>query len=170
MTYSLFFILIPVCFLNQLFAQEIVGMKDLYADRNLVYKSSNDELFSGQAQSIRNNGHLVYEEYFTNGELIKSIMYYNSTDKPIPSSITEFYVGTKNKRKVTNFGLKKPTTESIHFDIHGKKILVERRENEKLTYRCEFLKNKKHGMEYCLNKDGAELKIEFRNGKKIKRS
>jgi antitoxin component YwqK of YwqJK toxin-antitoxin module len=92
------FLIIILCSLNQLFAQEIVGMKDLYTENNFTYELSIEDLFSGQAQHIRNNGHLVYEEYFMNGKLIKSITYYNGTDKPIPASITEFYDGTENKR------------------------------------------------------------------------
>jgi antitoxin component YwqK of YwqJK toxin-antitoxin module len=149
-------LIIFICFLNQLSAQEKVGMKDLYVENDLTYKIADDKLFSGQAQHVRKNGHLVYEEYFENGKLTKSITYYNGTEKPTPA-------------RETNFGLDKPTTEYKHFDKSGKKTLIEQYENDKLIYRCEYQKNKKHGIEYCLNEDGTELRTEYRNGKKIKK-
>ena len=142
-------------------------MKDLYVENDLTYKVSDHQLFSGQAQYVRKNGHLVSEEYFVDGKLIKSVNYYNGTDKPIPASVTEFYEGTQNKRKVTYYGLTKPTTEFKYYDEKGKKKLIEQYENDKLTYRCEYQENKKHGTEYCLNDDGTELRIEYRNGKKM---
>lgn len=152
---------------NQLFAQEIVGLKDLYVENEMTYKIADDQLFSGQAQSVRKNGHLVYEEYFENGYLTKSIVYYNGTEKPIPARVTEFYEKTSKKKKETNFGLSKPTTEMKYFDQNGKKELIELYINDKLIYRCEYLNNKKNGTEFCLKDDGTELKIEYKNGEKI---
>jgi antitoxin component YwqK of YwqJK toxin-antitoxin module len=160
--------LILISLLSGISAQEIVSMKDLYVENNLTYKAQNDQLFSGQAQNIRKNGHLVYEEFFVNGKLTKSITYYNGTEKPTPSRETEYYSDTQTKSKETNFGLDKPTTELKYFDKQEKKTLVERFDNDILIYRCEYQKNKKHGIEYCLNDDGTELRIEYRNGKKIK--
>ncbi|WP_025665515.1 hypothetical protein [Aquimarina megaterium] len=162
--------IILFCFFNQLFAQEIVGIKNLYIENDLTYKISGDKLFSGQAQRIRKNGHLVYEEYFVDGKMTKSVTYYNGADKPKPASVTEFYEETETKRKVTNYGLTKPTTEYKHYDKNGKKTLIEKYENEKLTYRCEYLENKKNGTEYCLKEDGTEFRIEYRSGKKIKKN
>ena len=133
----------------------------------MTYKIANNQLFSGQAQSVRKNGHLVYEEYFENGYLTKSIVYYNGTEKPIPARVNEFYEKSSKKKKETNIGLSKPTTEKIYFDQNGKKKLIEQYTNDKLTYSCEYLDNKKNGTEFCLNDDGTELNIEYQNGKKI---
>lgn len=152
---------------NQLFAQEIVGLRDLYVENKLTYKIADGQLFSGQAQSVRKNGHLVYEEYFDSGYLTKSIVYYNGTEKPIPARVTEFHEKSSNKKKETNFGFSKPTTEIKYFDQNGKKTLIEQYENEKLTYRCEYSENKKNGTEFCYKNDGTELRIEYKNGKKI---
>jgi len=162
-------LIIFICLLNQLSSQEIVGMKDLYVENDLTYKVSDEKLYSGQAQHVRKNGHLVYEEYFDNGKLTKSITYYNGTEKPTPATETEYDSETQTKRKETNYGLNKPTTEFKHFDINGNKTLIEQYENEKLIYRCEYQKNKKHGIEFCLNDDGTEMRIEYRNGKKVKK-
>ncbi len=162
-------LIIFICLLNHLSAQEIVGMKDLYIENDLTYKVSDEKLFSGQAQHVRKNGHLVYEEYFDNGKLTKSITYYNRTKKPMPAREIEYYSETQKKRKETNYGLNKTSTEFKYFDKNGEKTLIEEYEINQLIYRCEYQKNKKHGIEYCLNDDGTELRIEYRNGKKIKK-
>jgi antitoxin component YwqK of YwqJK toxin-antitoxin module len=160
-------LIILFCFFNGLFAQEKVGLKEIYVENNLAYKVVDDELFSGQAQKVRKNGHLVYEEYYENGNPIKSVVYYNGTEKPIPARMTEFYQKSFDKKKETVYGLTKPTVEFKYYDQNGKKTLIEEYENDKLTYSCEYLKNKKHGTEFCFDDDGKELKIEYRNGKKF---
>lgn len=83
-----------ICLFGQISAQEKVGLKDLFVQNNLTYKIEDGKLFTGQAQHIRKNGHLVYEEYFEDGILTKSITYYNKTDKPTPAEETEFYPET----------------------------------------------------------------------------
>jgi antitoxin component YwqK of YwqJK toxin-antitoxin module len=144
-------------------------MKDIYVENGLIYKNADGKLFSGQAQNVRKNGHLIYEEYFAEGKLTKSIIYYNRTEVPTPARVTEYYEGKQTIRLVTNYGLSKPTTKFTHYDENGKKTLIEIYENEKLTYRCEYQENKKHGIEYCLNDDGTESRIEYRNGRKLKK-
>lgn len=160
-------LVIIFCSFSRLFAQEKVELKEIYLENSLAYKVEDKQLFSGQAQNVRKNGHLVYEEYYENGVPIKSIVYYNRTEKPIPARLTEFYERSFNKKKVTNYGLSKPIVEYIHYDLNGKKTLIEQYENEMLTYRCEYLENKKHGTEFCVDDDGNEIEIEYRNGKKV---
>ena len=60
-------LIIFICFLSTLSAQEIVDSKDIYFDNGLIYKVSDNQLFSGQVQKVRKNGHLVYEDYFKDG-------------------------------------------------------------------------------------------------------
>ena len=156
------------CFISTLSAQEIVGMKDIYLDNGLIYKVSDNTLFSGQAQKVRKNGHLVYEDYFEHGYILKTVVYYNGTDEPVPAQLVEYYDKSFVVKKETNYGFEKPLTEIKHFDKNGKKSLVEEYESGKLIYRCEYVNNKKHGIEYCLDKNGKELRIPYRNGKKVK--
>ena len=160
-------LIILFCSFNGLFAQEKVGLKEIYVENSLAYKVANEELFSGKAQKVRKNGHLVYEELYEKGIPIKSILYYNGTEKPKPVVMTEFYEKTFDKEKVTTYGLSKPTVEFKYYDRNGKKTLIEEYYNGKLTYRCEYLKNKKHGTEFCQDEDGKQIEIEYRNGKKI---
>src|SRR5690606_10016931 len=75
-----FLILLMFFTFNNLISQEIVDMKEVYVDNNLVYKSLNGELFTGLAQNKRNNGHLVYEEVVENGIILSSNLYYNGKE------------------------------------------------------------------------------------------
>ena len=161
-------LIILICSFATLFAQEKVAMKEIYIDNHLAYKIINDELFSGQAQRVRKNEHLVYEEYYEKGVPIKSILYYNRTEPPKPARMIEFYEGSFNKKKETNYGLDKSLyTEFKYYDRNGKKTLIEQYNNNKLTYRCEYLNNKKHGKEFGYGDDGNKVICEYRNGKKI---
>ncbi|CAM1365174.1 conserved hypothetical protein [Tenacibaculum litoreum] len=178
---------------NELISQEIIGMKEVYIDNNLVYKISNDELFTGIAQSKRKNGHLVYEEEYKNGIILSSNLYYNG--KEIRVSNKTIYNPNKPLvlSKEIKYHLNGEVFETITYNDDGIKILVEQfkkgkltyscqylgkkknglelgygENGEKLTYRCEYVKGKKNGTEYCLNEKGIETKKEYLNGKKIK--
>lgn len=178
---------------NELISQEIVGMKETYIDNDLVYKSTNDELFTGIAQSKRKNGHLVYEEKYKNGIILSSNLYYNG--KKIRVSNKTLYNPNKpfTLSKENRYHLDGEIFETTTYNDNGIRILVEQFKNgkltyscrylgkkknglelgygengEKLTYRCEFINGKKNGTEYCVNKDGTEIEKEYKNGKKIK--
>ena len=162
------FLIILFCSFYLMNGQEIVNLKDTYIENGLTYKINDNQLFSGQAQKVRKNGHLVYEEFIENGSLIKTVVYFNRTEKPIPALVTEFHQNSFDKKKETRFGYLEPWIEYTHFDKNGGKTLIEKYTSEELTYRCEYSSNKKHGTEFCFDKNGKELKIEYRNGKKIK--
>ena len=178
---------------NELISQEIIGMKEVYIENNLVYKNATDELFSGIAQSKRKNGHLVYEEEYKNGIILSSNLYYNG--KEIRVSNKTIYNPNKLLvlSKEIKYHLDGEIFETTTYNDDGIKILVEQFKNgkltyscqylgkkkhglqlgygengEKMTYRCEFINGKKNGTEYCLNDDGTKTKKEYRNGKKIK--
>ncbi|QLE02373.1 hypothetical protein HX109_12750 [Galbibacter sp. BG1] len=168
-------------------------MKETYIENNLVYKVSNDKLFTGTAQSKRKNGHLVYEEVYKNGIILSSNLYYNG--KEIRVSNKSIYNPEKPLvlSKEIKYNLEGEIFETTTYNNDGIKILVEQFKNgkltyscqylgkkknglelgysedgEKLKYRCEFINGKKNGIEYCLKDDGAETKKEYKNGKKIK--
>ncbi|MEP5338542.1 MAG: hypothetical protein ABJL44_15120 [Algibacter sp.] len=178
---------------NKLISQEIIGMKEAYIDNNLVYKSTDDELFTGIAQSKRKNGHLVYEEEYENGIILSSYLYYNGKEKRVSNKT----IYNENKplalSKEYSYNLKSEIFEITTYNDNGIKILYEQFTNGKITYSCQYLGKKKHGLElgyrgggekitfrckyingkkngteYCLNKDGIETKKEYNNGRKIK--
>ena len=178
---------------NELISQEIVGMKETYIENNLVYKIVDDGLFTGIAQFKRTNGHLVYEEEFKNGVILFSYLYFNGKEKRL-SSKTIFdpnkpYVISKRYE----YDLQGNIFEIYTYNDNGIKILKEQFTNgklsyscqylgkkkhgielgyqdggEKMTFSCEYINGKKHGIEYCLHEDGIETKKEFNNGKRIK--
>lgn len=163
-------ILILILFFNcnQLIAQEKIGIKDLYYENYIAHKVSDDKLFSGIAQKVRNNGHIIYDEVYENGILIKSTVYYNRTEKQIPAIVIFYYEKSFTPKTEINYGLSKPRIEYIHYNQDGKKILNEIFTMDILTYKCEYVNGKKHGTEFCINDDGTKLTLEYNNGKKVK--
>lgn len=178
---------------NELISQEIVKMKEVYIDKNLVYKSSNNELLTGTAQSKRRNGHLVYEEEYENGIILSSNLYYNG--KEIRVSNKTIYNPNKplTLSKEYSYDLKGEIFEITTYNDDGVKILYEQFTNgkisysckylgkkkhglelgyrdggEKMTFRCEYINGKKNSTEYCLKEDGTETKKQYKLGKRIK--
>ncbi|AXT54668.1 hypothetical protein D1815_02455 [Aquimarina sp. AD1] len=153
---------------NKMVSQETIEMKETYIDNNLVYQSINDKLFTGIAQKKRKNGHLVYEEEYENGIILSSNLYYNGKEKRVSNKT----IYNPNKPLVLlqehKYDLKGEIFETVTYNNDGIKILLEQFEKEKLTYSCQYLGKKKNGIEYCLNKNGVETQIEYRNGKKVK--
>ncbi|WP_242203172.1 hypothetical protein [Aestuariivivens insulae] len=129
-------------------------MKEVYIDNNLVYKSSNDELLTGIAQSKRKNGHLVYEEEYKNGVILSSNLYYNG--KEIRVSNKTIYNPNKPLvlSKEIKYHLNGEVFETITYNDNGIKILVEQFKNGKLTYSCQYLGKKKNGLELGYGESG----------------
>ena len=73
--------------------QEIIGMKEVYIDNDLVYKNEDDGLFTGIAQSKRKNGHLVYEEEYEKGIILSSNLYYNGKEKRVSNKVIFLHDG-----------------------------------------------------------------------------
>jgi len=145
-------------------------MKQTYLENNVIFKVTDEQPFTGICQNIRRNGHLVYEEYVKNGFIEKSIVYFNRTQEPVPAIITTYYLRTNKKSKEEYHYLKKDKTDYIHFDLNGKKTLVEEFENGSLVYSCQYKNNKRHGLEFCIKEDGRKLQFQYENGKKIKKN
>lgn len=153
---------------NQLISQENIGLKDVYYENDLAHKVSDNKLFSGIAQKVRRNGHLVYDEVYENGILIKSTEYYNRTEKPIPARVVFYYENSTAPKTKIIYDLSQPRIEHIHYNQYGEKVMNEIYTEDILTYKCKYVNGKKHGTEFCINEDGTILTIEYSNGKKIK--
>lgn len=183
---------ISILFSNTIFSQDTLGMKETYIDNNLVYKM-NGEKFTGIAQSKRKNGHLVYEEIYSDGIIQYSNLYFNGKEKIV-------YIKTiynRNKlwvvQKEIRFRHSKDTLEVKTYDENGKKTLLTQFENNrvtytceyngkkknglalgyangdgKITYRCEYFNGKKDGEEFCIKENGKKWTKKYKNGKRIK--
>lgn len=156
---------------NKLISQEIVSINDIYLDENnIAYRTDNDQKFTGFAQKTRKNGHVVYEDQFNSGIIVAHFVYFKAKDKKLAGKL----IYNKDKPFVFEKFIEYKSNrhgnwqEIKYYDQDGLKTVEEIISEEKTTYRCEFLNGKKHGTEFCRNKDGTEFKVEYKNGKKIK--
>lgn len=164
-----FFCIFYLFLTYQINSQDIVEMKAIYLDnQNIAHRVKDDSIFTGIAQHIRRNGHLVYEEIFINGVITTSKLYFNLEELKISNKT----IYNENKPYVISkefkYNLKGQVFEIITYDVNGKKALTEQFKNDKLIYSCEFNGKKKHGFELNFGENGNELlyKCEYRNGKK----
>ncbi|MFI1770338.1 hypothetical protein [Thalassobellus citreus] len=164
-------LIISLLTFSKILGQEILSVKDIYLDENnIAYKIDNDQKFTGFAQKVRNNGHVVYEDEFKDGIILVHFVYFNLSDKELVGKM----IYNTNKpftpeKKIQFKSNKKATWQEIeYYDQDGNKILEETITEGITTYRCEFLNGKKHGTEICSNKEGKKLTSHFKNGKKIK--
>ncbi|MCH3882995.1 MULTISPECIES: toxin-antitoxin system YwqK family antitoxin [Tenacibaculum] len=163
-------ILILIIFLsfNKITSQEIIGIDDTYIENNLVYKISNDSLFNGIAQRKRRNGHLVFETKFKKGIIISSKIYYNGKIKRVSNKTIYNSEKPYLKSKEYKYNLESEIFETTTYNENGEKILLEQFKKGKLTYSCEYLGKKKHGIELGYEENGEKLtySCEYKNGKK----
>lgn len=155
---------------QMVFTQDTVSVKEIYFDTDIAYQYSNDELFSGVAQKVRKNGHLVYEEFyeqgiileyreyvnFENKRLVKKILYYRKY--PLVQKEKIKYIKNKNGKFI----------ERTFYDTYQTKTLITRHKDTTLIYRCYYKNGKKEGQEFCYDDDGNPMITEYKNGKKVK--
>ncbi|MCL6273281.1 hypothetical protein M3P19_04630 [Muricauda sp. 2012CJ35-5] len=150
------------------FGQDTLAMKEVYIDNDLVYKM-NGERLTGVAQSIRKNGHLVYEEIYNDGVVRSSNLYFNGKEKIISDqTIYQRYKPWVLSKEI-QYNLKGEVIETVDYDEYGIKKLVKRFENGELSYYGEYNGKKKHGKEYCFTDEGEKLEFEYINGKQQKK-
>ena len=80
-------LLLILLFSFKIYSQEILTKDEVFSKDSLVYKVSNSELFTGKIQSFKRKTHLTFELEFENGELKKSIQYYNGKALKISEEI-----------------------------------------------------------------------------------
>lgn len=165
--YIIFLVLISTSF--EMISQDTLDIKEVYIDNDLVYKMSG-ERFTGLAQKKRKNGHLTYEEYYKDGVILFSNLYFNTKEKKLSDKAIYNRYRLWVLQKEISYTLSGDTFEIKSYDENGKKILLEQFENSKVSYSCEYNGRKKHGKEFCYDDDGNVLIFEYNNGKKVKKS
>ncbi|MCM0667899.1 hypothetical protein [Flavobacterium tyrosinilyticum] len=155
----------------QSFAQDNQQLtsKDIYSKDGLVYKVSNDSLFSGSIENRRwTNNILLSKNDFKNGYLILYTEYYNKSKKGIPCRKTYYYDQPFfKKKKEDKLDFDGSIYSSSYFDENENKILEENYSEGKLIYSCQYKDGKKNGKQFCLSKTGKELNYIYENGKKV---
>ncbi|MFC4476162.1 hypothetical protein [Flavobacterium chungangensis] len=155
----------------QSFAQDNQQLtsKDIYSKDGLVYKVSNDSLFSGSIENRRwTNNILLSKNDFKNVYLILYTEYYNKSKKGIPCRKTYYYDQSFfKKKKEDKLDFDGSIYSSSYFDENENKILEENYSEGKLIYSCQYKDGKKNGKQFCLSKTGKELNYIYENGKKV---
>lgn len=149
------------------FSQDVLSIDEIYTENNLVYKKSNNKLFTGKVQRFKRNNHLVFEIEFDNGVMKIATIFYNGKEK---RESEKRYYGLNNRLfKKEKYSFDKVHVWTTLFNDEEEKILEEEHENGVLKYRCEYLNGKKHGITYSLNDDGTSSECIFENGKFLKK-
>ena len=159
--------LIIILFSFKNYSQEILTKEEIYSKDNLIYKTKDNNLFTGKIQSFKNKTHLVFEVEFENGVLKKNIMYYNRKEKVV-SEETYYYGNNRQVEKKISYSSDHKRLWFKYFDEFGNKKLEEEFNDGILTYRCPYLKNKKNGIVFSINEKGEKNECKFENGKLIK--
>ena len=111
---------------------------------------------------------MTYEEYYNDGVILSSNLYFNTKEKKISDKIIYNRYKLWVLEKEISFRLSKDTFEIKSYDENGKKIFLEQFENNKVIYSCEYNGKKRHGKEMCYDDDGNQLIFHYVNGKKVK--
>jgi hypothetical protein len=159
--------IILLLFTAKIYSQEILKEDEVYSENNLVYKVENSELFTGKIQSFKGKNHLTYEIEFENGVLKKGIEYFNGKEQIIAEE-TYYYANNRIVEKKIKYSLDHKTLWITYYNELGEKVLEEDFYENKTIYRCPYLKNKKHGIVFSINKKGVKSECKYENGKLIK--
>ncbi|MHC0447789.1 hypothetical protein ACWA1F_20435 [Flavobacterium sp. 3-218] len=155
----------------QAFGQENTSLtsQDLYTKDGLVYKVSNDSIFSGFIENRRSNDVLLSKTDFKEGRIMLYSEYYNKSKKGIPCRKIYYHENlVLKKKKEDKLDFDGKIYLSTYFDENENKILEESFSEGKLVYSCEYKNGKKNGKQFCLSKNGEELNFIYENGKKVK--
>lgn len=166
-------VLLFFLFINlQSFSQEKVALtpKEIYSKEGIVYKSSNDSIFTGSIEfHRRTNNILLAKQDFKDGFIILLIEYYNKSKKGIPSRKTYYYDHEFFKKKRQDrLDFDGSIDSTIYFDENENKILEEFYSENTLIYSCQYKDGRKDGKQFCLSKNGEAINSIYQNGKKVK--
>ena len=161
-------LVILILIFGKTFSQEKTAWNNVYWENEIAYTKQNNQLFTGIVQNKNKNGHIKYEEVYSNGKLNKSLVYYNIYPEQIVSTETIFNPETNKKIKLLNYSSNGKNKWETNFDDNEKKSEFNFYEDGKLVEHKEFFQGKKNGKWFCFEKDGSKCEIEYKNGKKIK--
>ena len=159
-------LLLILLFSLKIYSQEILTKDEIFSKDSLVYKVSNSELVTGKIQRFKRKTHLTFELEFENGELKKSIQYYNGKALKISEEI--FYRKYGKIEKKIRYGYSRDYKWYEYYDDDNKKVLEEEYENGLLVYSCPYSNNKKNGIVMSINENGQKTECIFVDGKQIK--
>lgn len=153
----------------KIYSQEIVTRDEIYyyVKDSLTYKVETDEPFTGKIQHFKHKNHLLSESQFSDGILLKSIVYFNGKEVII-SRERYYYKKSREIDKEVSYSLDHKTIRTTYYEKNGDKKLEEDFNDGILIYRCPYVNNKKNGTLFSINKKGEKRECIFENGKVLK--
>ncbi|VXB67158.1 MULTISPECIES: hypothetical protein [Chryseobacterium] len=140
---------------------------EIYFQNGIAYDKSTNKFYSGIAQTYNKNG-VKFEEFYQNGKLNKTLLYYNINSEQIVSDET-LYIPEKNKKiKHIRFSSDGNKYWETIFDENERKSEFNFFEKEILKIHEEYINGKKNGIWFCLSDDGTICETEYKIGRKIK--
>lgn len=161
----LFLILI---FSFNVYSQDSLRFNQVYFENGLCYKTETGTLFNGKAQSYKHKNHLVYENNYNNGQLIKYTEYFNGKKRKITEEIFYDNNGFKEKRIRHEYSI--DFKWITYYNTKNEKTLEEDFKDGIIVYRCEYINNKKNGILFSINDKGEKTECHYENGKFIKQT
>jgi hypothetical protein len=158
-------LLILVFSLNA-YSQDSLRFKHVYIEKEICYQVETGKLFSGKIQSYKHKNHLVFENNYINGQLIKYTEYFNGKKRKIAEEI--FYNSNGFKEKRIRYEYSIDFKWITYYNAKKEKILEEDFKDGVIVYRCEYLNNKKNGIIFSINDKGEKTECKYENGKFIK--
>ncbi|RMB63948.1 hypothetical protein EAX61_00780 [Dokdonia sinensis] len=153
------------------YGQDTLSLKKLSYENNLAYSDIDDNLFTGVAQKVRKNGHVVFEELYRDGVILEYREYYNFHSKTLAKKIHYHEENPFRKKEQIRYytNNKDSITEYTFYDKNQLKTLVKRYRDTTLIYSIPYLNGKKNGQEFCFDNEGKPMITEFVNGKKVEK-
>jgi hypothetical protein len=148
------------------YSQETLSQDEIYFDFGLAYHSQTETLLNATVDFKGKKGKGVLET-FEEGKLTRKKYYYSKEGNPY--IYEEFYYNSTDKllQRIRNYEGK--NRYAIYtYDDNGKVKSYDLYENSVHSQHEEYLNGKKHGIWFCLEKDGNLCERVFENGKKIK--
>ncbi|MET3731163.1 hypothetical protein [Moheibacter stercoris] len=148
------------------YSQETLSQYDIYFKDGLVYHHATKKLVSESVDFKGKKGKGVIEEY-EEGKLISEKYYYSKEGKQ--TIYEEYYYDSTQKliKRIRNFD-GKDRYEVYSYDENGKVKSYDYLLKGEIQQHKEYLNGKKHGIWYCIEKDGSPCEMKYENGKKIK--
>ena len=166
MKYIIFTILFFACI--KISCQEVIKTDDIIFDDGNAYNKITNKIFTGIAQVKNKKDHIKFEEFYTNGRLTKTLLYFNISDKQIVCDETIINPETGKKSKHIGYSSNGKKYWITNFDENQNKKDFTVYENEILNLHQEYNNKKKHGKWFSINKKGQKCEMEYDNGKIIK--
>ena len=145
-----------------------VKEKEVYiCNNNKIRLVSNNELFSGTVEKVKNHQFIEYEEKFKDGVLMELNVFFRNSKK-----ISDKYVYDPQRPlhivKRIRYGHHDGWKQIVYLDDNEQTELIETYQDNKLTYSCEHSGRPKNGKEIFYANGAIVKELFYINGEEVK--